>query len=106
MVEQREPVFGVVEPVGPQRVDRLTPAAGIPDLRGRRIGYLWDSLFSGDVLYGVISEELAGRHDGITFVGHEVFGDIHGHAEREVIDELPDRLRREGVDAVVAGIGA
>jgi hypothetical protein len=101
-----EPVFAVVEPVGPQRLAPLAAAAGLADLTGARIGFIWDSLFDGDLIYAAIAEELSSRFDGMTFVGHEVFGDIHGHAEKQVVAELPTRLRDEEVDAVVVGIGA
>lgn len=101
-----EPVFAVVEPVGPQRLAPLVAATGLADLAGTRIGFVWDSLFDGDLIYAAIAEELSARYGEIGFVGHEVFGDIHGHAEKQVLDEIPARLRDEGVDAVVAGIGA
>jgi hypothetical protein len=39
-------------------------------------------------------------------VGHEHFGDIHGAEERRCLEELPGRLQRHRVDALVVGIGA
>lgn len=101
-----EPTYAVVEPVGPQRLAPLTAATGVDDLAGTRIGFVWDSLFDGDLIYDAIAAELGERYEGMGFVGHEVFGDIHGHAEKQVLDELPARMRDERVDAIVAGIGA
>ena len=39
-------------------------------------------------------------------LGYEAFGDIHGADEVQVLEELPDRLRAQRIDAMVAGVGA
>ena len=101
-----EPVFEVVAPLGVQRVDKVGFAAPLPDLSGKRIGFLWDNLFQGDLCFASISEALARRYQGMEFVGYENFGDIHGRDERAVLEELPERLRQHRIDAAVVGVGA
>ena len=54
----------------------------------------------------VLEAGLAERFPGSTFVPYTAFGNVHGHDEREVLEGLPDRLREEEVDAVIAGVGA
>jgi hypothetical protein len=81
-------------------------AARANDLGGRRIGFIWDYVFSGDVMFEEIERELAARFDGLTFVGHEVFGNTHGHDEVEVLERLPELLRSTEVDSVILGVGA
>jgi hypothetical protein len=76
------------------------------DLGGRRIGFIWDYVFSGDVMFEEIERELASRFDGLSFVGHEMFGNTHGHDEVEVLERLPELLRSTGVDSVILGVGA
>ena len=101
-----EPVYEVVSPVPPQRVERVGAAPSLPGLEGRRIAFLWDSLFDGDLAFEAIAGELTQRYDGVEFVGYEHFGDIHGPDEAAVIEALPDRLREYRVDAAIAGVGA
>ena len=101
-----EPVYSVVAPVGAQRAERVDVAPGLAGIDGHRIGFLWDSLFKGDLVYDAIAGELGARFADVRFVGHEAFGDIHGSEEQQVLAELPARLREHEVDAVVAGIGA
>ena len=39
-------------------------------------------------------------------VGYDVFGNIHGPDEAQVVGEIPSIIAARGVDAVVAGVGA
>jgi len=101
-----EPVFEVIAPVGEQRQSRAPIAPGLGDLSDKRIGFVWDSLFKGDLLFGVIAEELSQQFAGLQTVGYETFGDIHGPDEKQVLAGLPMLLRKHRIDGVVAGIGA
>jgi hypothetical protein len=85
-----EPTYAVVEPVGRERLVPLTVAPGLSDLAGTRIGFVWDSRFDGRM----------------GSVGHELSGDNHGHAAKQVLEELPARMSPSASDAIVAGIGA
>jgi hypothetical protein len=76
------------------------------DLSGRRIGFIWDYVFSGDVMFEEIERELAARVDGLSFVGYETYGNTHGHDEVEVLERLPEVLRATEVDSVILGVGA
>ena len=49
-------------------------------------------------------EELPKRYPGIKFVGWREFGEIHGADEHAVLAELPDLLKKHGVDAVICGV--
>jgi hypothetical protein len=93
------PEVGFVRPV-------LTPTAALKDLAGRRIGLIWDYRFHGDLVFSVIRRELSERFPGVTFVGHEAFGDVHGPREREVLEDLPRRLLANGCEAAIVAIGA
>ena len=102
----REPVFDVMEPAGAPLPSQLRPAVAVADLGRARVGFVWDLLFKGDLVFDAIAAALAVQYPGIEFVGYEAFGDIHGPNEAQVLSELPELLRRERVDAVVAGVGA
>ena len=86
------------------RPGRLAPR--LDDLRGRRIGFLWDYMFRGEELFPVLERELSARFPGVEFVGHEAFGNIHGPEEAQLVGEIPSVIAARGVDAVVAGVGA
>lgn len=76
------------------------------ELAGKRIGLMWDYLFRGDEIFDVVKGEIAERYDGVTFIEPEVFGNLHGHDEAEVIENLPIVLKREEIDSVIAAVGA
>jgi hypothetical protein len=100
--------FDVVWPLAPTQsaaadVDRAVRA---DELDGQKIGLLWDFLFQGDKIFEVVKREVTSRYPNVTFVEPEVFGNLHGHDEDEVIANLPDVLRRTGVDSVIAAVGA
>ena len=98
--------YEVVSPITTQRQQAAAAAPPLSDLGGKRIGFVWDMLFDGDLVFAAIADELASRFTGIEFVGYETFGDIHGADEVQVLEELPDRLRAQRIDAMVAGVGA
>ena len=113
-----EPTYAVVAPTGRPATPATGPAwpagrtgpagssgAG-PGTGGRRIGFVWDHAFRGDQMFRIAEEELRAGDPGLTFVGYEAFGDIHGPDEARVVAELPGRLRAAEVDTVVVGVGA
>jgi hypothetical protein len=86
-------------------VERRDLAPRLPSLQGRTIAFLWDSVFRGDEIFPVLEAALRHRFPDARFVGWDTFGSTFGGEEPRTIAELPSRLRRLGVDAVVSGIG-
>ena len=105
-MQEIEPIYEVTSPLGRQRLDELQFATPLAGLEGKKIAFVWDMMFEGDKCFAAIADELAQRYDGMEFVGHEEFGDIHGLDEKGVLDALPGRLREHEIDGVVVGVGA
>jgi hypothetical protein len=63
-------------------------------------------MFRGEELFPVLGRELQARCPGVELVGYDVFGNVHGPEESQVVGEIPSVIAARGVDAVVAGIGA
>ncbi|MFC2041768.1 hypothetical protein ACFLTY_05570 [Chloroflexota bacterium] len=101
MKEQLE----VVWPRGKKAKEKAHLAKRLDTLQGKTIGFLWDWMFRGDEMFPVIEKELTKRFPGMKFVGHEVFGAIHGFKEAENFAALPGRLKENGCDAVICGVG-
>jgi hypothetical protein len=55
-------------------------------------------------VFPILEAELARRYPGVKFVGYDAFGSTHGGPEHGTIQELPERLRRLEVDAVVSAM--
>src|SRR5581483_6904442 len=53
-----EPVYEVVWPLAPSAAAPAALAPRPPDLAGRTIGELWDSLFRGEVIFPLLREAL------------------------------------------------
>jgi hypothetical protein len=104
--QEGEPVFEVVIPFGRRRQPGLVPAPPIEGLAHKRVGFVWDQLFDGDLVFDAIAGELGRSFDGLEFIGYEAFGDIHGADEKHVLEALPSRLQQHRVNALVVGVGA
>ena len=85
-----------------QRVQKLAPR--LASLEGKTVAQLWDQLFKGDVVFEHLEKGLKKRYPGIKFVSWRDFGSTHGGKEREVLAQLPQRLKELGVDAVISGM--
>ncbi len=101
-----EPRYQVLWPLGKIDVKAQNASAPIADLSGKTVCELWDYIFRGDVVYTMLREELRARYPGIKFVEYSEIGNTHGPAQREILANLPEKLRSLGVDAVISGIGA
>lgn len=101
-----EPAFEVVWPLGRSAFKTRAPNARIADLSGKVVGELWDYLFRGEEIFPILREELAKRFPGIRFVTYDVFGNVHGPQQRELVADVPKLLERHGCNAVISAIGA
>lgn len=97
-------VYRVVWPRGPKTIGVTDLAPRLAGLEGKIIGELWDDLFRGDEIFPILEEELGRRFPGVRFVRYDVFGSTHGADEHRVLAELPDKLKRHGVDAIISGM--
>ncbi|HYF17681.1 MAG TPA: hypothetical protein VEA40_07400 [Ramlibacter sp.] len=98
--------FEAYWPRGVRRVTTRQLAPRLPTLEGKRIAFAWDYVFRGDVMFDEIRKQFSARYPGVSFVGHEEMGNIHGSDERAVVAALPGRLKAKGVDAVIIGVAA
>jgi len=101
-----EPVYEVVWPLGKSTFDTREPNARVADLDNKVVGELWDYLFRGEEIFPIVREKLKARFPGIKFVTYDVFGNIHGSQQRELVARLPELLAKHKVDVVISAIGA
>ena len=101
-----EPVYEVVWPLGRSAFDTRAPQERIADLSGKTVGELWDYLFRGEDIFPLVRERLKARFPGIKFVTYDVFGNVHGPRQRELVADVPRLLQEHGCDAVISAIGA
>ncbi len=101
-----EPQYEVVWPLGLPAYEARQPNARVGDLNHAVIGELWDYLFRGEDIFPILREQLTARYPGIRFVTYDVFGNVHGPRQRELLAQVPDLLREHRVSAVISAIGA
>lgn len=103
-----EPAFEVVWPSGRRAADVTGLTERPPDLDGRTVAFVWDHVFKGEEMFAAVESAVRTDYRDVTFVPHEVFGNVHGSAseEHDAVDRLPQRLREHGVDVAVVGVGA
>jgi hypothetical protein len=97
--------YKVVWPRAPWARTGARLAKRLDTLEGKVVAELWDWVFKGDKMYAVWEQELPKRYPGIRFVSWREFGEIHGANEHQVLAELPEKLKKFGVDAVICGVG-
>lgn len=103
--ERVEPTYEVVWPKSPNGAQARRPAARLDTLKGKRIAFAWDYLFRGEELFPVLAEELRRRYEGVEIVNYDVFGNLHGPKEHELVRGLPAALAMHRIDGVVSGNG-
>ncbi len=98
-------IYETVWPRGAQRQKLESPAPRIADLSGKTIGLVWNFVFRGEEIFPLLQQEIGKRFPGVKFVGPDEFGNTHGSDERQVLADLPARLKEFGVDAIISGNG-
>ena len=89
----------VLNPTAPPRELRSALAPRPGDLRGRAIGFLWNSKPNGDILFGRLEELLRQKYEiSNTIYRRKPTASIP--AEEEVVNELA-----RSVQAAVVGLG-
>lgn len=101
-----EPHYEVVWPLGRDGFAPASTQARVADLSGKTVAEFWDYLFRGDEMYQIFRNKLIARYPGIKFVGHEVFGNLHGPRQRDLMQKVPELLKAHKVDAVISSVGA
>jgi hypothetical protein len=101
-------VYDVLWPRSPRQARRKQPAlaARHPSLNGKVVAHLWDYVFRGDEVFAALEEGLRARYPDVRFVSWTEFGNTHGSDERQVIANLPRRLKELKVDAVISAMAA
>ena len=104
----REPRFDVLWPLSSKAKSGAAAAPRLADLNGKTICELSDMLFGGETIYPLVREHIRALFPGVRFVEYSEFGAFYsgeGARESALTATLPERLRRHGCDAVIAGIG-
>src|SRR6266850_7127986 len=92
-----EPAYEVLWPLGKPAYESRPANARLADLNGKVIGELWDYLFRGEEIFPILRERLKARFPGIRFVTYDVFGNVHGPKQRELVARVPGLLKQHGV---------
>lgn len=103
---ENEPRFEVVWPLGRKAVGATACAQRLDDLNDKTVCEIWDGIFRGDSIFPRVREYLKAKYPRVKFVDSSHFGDFYGARDREVIADLPARLKESGADAAIVGIGA
>ena len=104
--QQTEARYRVVWPLGRKAFVEGDTVQRVHDLSGKTVAAIWDYLFRGDEIFAIVSKKLAAQYPGMKFVPHQVFGNTHGSQQRQLLTEVPAKLKEHGVDAVISSVGA
>ena len=105
-MSEQHVTFEAVWPLGKSHWDKRDLNPGVGDLNGKTIAEVWDRVFRGEEIFPAIREALRKKYPGVRFVEYDKFGDTHGVNQKQVLADLPAKLREQKVDAVISGVGA
>ncbi len=88
----------VLDPTAPPRKLSYDMALRLPDIRGKTLGFLWNSKPNGDVLFGRLEELLRQKYE-ITGAVYRRKPTSSAPATQQVLDELAT-----SVDVAVVGL--
>ena len=88
----------VLDPTAPPRDIRQEMALRLPDLGGRKVGFLWNSKPNGDTLFSRLEELLREKYE-ITGVAYHRKPTSSAPATKEALDELAEKA-----DMVIVGL--
>jgi hypothetical protein len=74
------------------------------DLNSAKVAFVWTYNRKGDQMFSIMKGMLRGEYPDISFVDYDVFGNIHGASEAEVVAALPQLLRQHKADVAVIGV--
>jgi len=92
-------------PLGKLAYQTVALQPRIADLKGKTVCELSDYGFRGEEIFPIIRESLRKIYAGIKFVEYTKFPNIHASGETQVIENLPELLRRNRCDVVISGVG-
>jgi hypothetical protein len=101
----QQTMYEVLWPRGRNTMGTASSARRLNTLEGKTICELSNRSFHSNETFPFIEKELTRRYPGIKFVSYENFGKIDGADEKKVNAELPDTLKENKCDAVIAGNG-
>ncbi len=104
-MNHKETSYSVYWPGGARTQKPTDVAPKLSGLAGKRVAFLWDYMFRGDEIFAILAQALKQRFPDVSFIGHEEFGSTHSSNERQMLAELPARLKALRVDAVVSAVG-
>jgi hypothetical protein len=105
-MNEQEPQYHVVWPQGTRAFAEGDAVPRLGDLSGKTIAAIWDYLFRGDEIFATVTRKLGERFPGLRVVSYDVFGNTHGARQQALLAEVPEKLRRHEVDAVISLVGA
>jgi len=98
-------IHDVVWPRATRQAEVLETAPRLDTLDGKTVCQLWDFLFRGDEVFDLLETGLKERYPNVNFISWKEFGSTHGADEREILANLPAKMKTLGVDAVISGMG-
>jgi hypothetical protein len=101
-----EPAYEVFPPTGLVAQDAVPVNRHPSSLSNKTVGFVWDYLFKGPILFDALRELIDAQFAGVRYIDYDYFGDIHGLDSTRVVEELPEKLHAAGVDVAVVAVGA
>lgn len=98
--------YDTLSPLSRKAVVDQGTSPRLPDLANKTICELWDAKFQGDRIFAQLRDYLRARYSGIRFVEYGELGNFYGPREHKMLSDLPENLKKHGVDAAIVGIGA
>ncbi len=107
MLQSSESREAVLWPLSRRTAKRAPKAGRVADLNGKTVIELWDVIFRGETIFPLVREHIRKRYPGVKFIEYSEIGNFYGAREEEdIATRLPAKVKAQGADAAIIGIGA
>jgi hypothetical protein len=104
-VQSQSAQYEALWPRSPRQTKVKPLANRLDTLEGKTIAWIWDYVFRGNEVFEQLEASLSALYPGVKFIHWSEFGNTHGSDERQVVADLPAKLKAMKVDAIVSGMG-
>jgi len=103
-VAEKKGLYKVVSPLGRSTTKKGVISPRLPDLKGKKIGFVWVGFVNGDILIDALENLLFKRFEGLKFVKLPS-GKTQSWGAHPIDETLGALAKENKVDAVIVSVG-
>ena len=101
----------VLSPIGKSVEKERAKASRLDTLEGKTVCEIWNGMFKGDVVFGIVDKMLKERYPGVKIITYSNFPETNFNAmaqerQGQTLEAVREELVKNRCDALITGMGA